>query len=446
MKIVYNTNRHKRGEYMLNIKELLETSYSTFHVVKNIQDQLLVNGYIKLDEKENFSLELGKKYFVTRNDSSIIAFQLPTVLKDFHMQLSATHNDSPTFKLKPNPVKKVFNLIQLVTEPYGGGIYNTWLDKPLSIAGRVFVKSGNQIKSHLLSIDKDLAIIPNVCIHMNRNINSGYNYNPAIDTLPIMGEWHDGFDFNKFLLEELQLKDGEVISFDLYLYNRQKPAYIGINKELLASGREDDLAATYTTLDGFINSEQNKHISVYASFDNEEVGSLTKQGANSTFLQDTLKRIVKCLGGKQDDYQKAMASSMMLSIDNAHANHPNHPELSDKTTDVELNKGIVIKYNANQSYTSDALSSSIVKVICNENNIPYQEFTNRSDLRGGSTLGNLSESEVSLTTVDIGIAQLAMHSSYETLGSKDLSYMSTFVKAYFDRNITFVGCDVQFDQ
>ena len=428
---------------MLDIKDLLKRSYSTFHVVKNIEDILLEKGYSKLDEKENFNLSLGKKYYVTRNDSSIIAFQLPSVIKDFHMQLTATHNDSPTFKLKPNPIKRSFNLIELVTEPYGGGIYNTWLDKPLSIAGRVFVRDDNHIKSHLLNIDRDLAIIPNVCIHMNRTINSGYNYNPAVDTIPILGEWKDDFDFSKFLLQELHLDKGEVFAFDLYLYNRQQPTYLGINQEFLAAGREDDLASTYTALDGFVYSDSSDHISVYASFDNEEVGSLTKQGANSTFLQDTLKRIILCLGGKEDDYQKAMAQSMMLSIDNAHANHPNHPELSDKTTDVELNKGIVIKYNANQSYTSDALSASVVKMVCNFINVPYQEYTNRSDLRGGSTLGNLSESEVSLTTVDIGLAQLAMHSSYETLGAKDLEYMSRFVKTYFESDIHFEGSDVQ---
>lgn len=422
----------KNIDKMIN---LLSKSYSTFHVVKNIEEELISKDFIKLEENENFNLEKGKNYYVKRNDTSIIAFKIPTKLKDFHIQLSATHNDSPTFKLKPNPVIKNKNLITLVTEPYGGGIYNTWLDKPLSIAGRILVKSKNKITPYLLNVDEDLLIIPNVCIHMNRSINTGYNYNPAIDTLPIMGQWDDNFDFSKFLLSKLNLKEGEIISHDLFLYNREKPTLIGINKEFLSGGREDDLTATYSALIGFIESKTSNHISLYASFDNEEVGSLTKQGANSTFLKDILRRIITLLGGKDDDFEKAMAGSMMLSIDNAHANHPNHPELSDKTTNVLLNGGIVIKYNANQTYTSDALSSSIVKSLCKDIKINYQEYTNRSDLRGGSTLGNLSQSEVSITTVDIGIAQLAMHSSYETLGAKDIDDMIRLTKAFFNAEI-----------
>lgn len=422
---------------------LLEKSYSTFHVVENIRKELLNHGFVELDEKEDYVLENGKDYFVTRNSTSVIAFRLPEKLTDFHMQITATHNDSPTFKIKPNPVKKSCGLLQLNTEPYGGLIINTWFDKPLSIAGRVFVRQENKISSHLLCVDKDLLMIPNVCIHMNRTINSGYNYNPAVDTIPILGMEED-FDFNQFLLSQLGISEGEVISHDLYLYNREKPTLLGLHDDFLSSGREDDLTATYSALFGFLESKGEDHISVFASFDNEEVGSLTKQGANSTFLQDSLKRILSALG-KKDSFQKAMAQSMMLSIDNAHANHPNHPELSDKTTDVKLNHGIVIKYNANQSYTSDGISSSVVKYLCKKNNLNYQEFTNRSDLRGGSTLGNLSESEVSITTVDIGIAQLAMHSSYETLGKNDIEDMCLLTKSFFDSNICFEGQDVTID-
>ncbi len=421
---------------------MLERSHSTFHVVRNIREKLLENDFIQLDEKENFHLESGKKYFVTRNDTSIIAFVIPEKLKDFHVQITATHNDSPSFKLKPNPVKKSYNLLQLNVEPYGGGIYNTWMDKPLSFAGRVYVKEKDRISSCLIDVDEDLLVIPNVCIHMNRNINSGYNYNPAVDMLPIMGEWKDDFDFNEYLLKMMKKKSGKVISHDLYLYNREKPALIGMNHEFLSSGREDDLTATYSALLGFLGAESQEHISVFASFDNEEVGSLTKQGAQSTFLKDNLRRIIQNLGGKDDDFEKAMAQSFMLSIDNAHANHPNHPELSDKTTNVMLNKGIVIKYNANQSYTSDALSSSVVKCLCDDCGISYQEYTNRSDLRGGSTLGNLSESLVSIATVDIGIAQLAMHSSYETLGVDDVNGMVKLTKSFFSRNVQLSESDI----
>lgn len=425
---------------------LLSKSYSVFHVVKNIEDEFIKAGYIKLDECKSYHLEANKNYYVKRNDSSIIAFKLPNKLTNLHFQLTATHNDSPTFKLKPNPIKKIYNLIQLNTEPYGGGIYNTWFDKPLSIAGRVYVRNGLNIHSHLLNIDEDLCIIPNVCIHMNREINSGYKYNPSVDTLPILGVDSNDFDFNSYLLSKLNLTSGEVIAHDLYLYNREKPALLGINKEFLTSPREDDLASTYSVLLGFLSAKRSENtIQLFASFDNEEVGSLTKQGANSTFLIDTLKRISSCLDLSEDEFRRIIASSVMLSIDNAHANHPNHPELSDKNTMVTLNGGIVIKYNANQTYTSDALSSSIVKGLCLDNDIPYQEYTNRSDLRGGSTLGNLSQAEISITTVDIGLPQLAMHSSYETLGARDIDYMVKLTEKYFESDIKLTDNNIALD-
>jgi aspartyl aminopeptidase len=419
--------------------DLLNHSYSAFHAVKNIEEELKTSGFEELDEKANFNLKLGGNYYVKRNGTSIIAFRIPEKLEGFAFQLTATHNDSPTFKIKPNPVVRFQNLMSLNVEPYGGLIYNTWLDKPLSFAGRVMVKVNDKIETRLLAIDEDLLIIPNVAIHMNREINSGFVYNAARDLIPLFGTNDCDFDFKKYLLTKLGLKNGEVLSFDLYLYNRQEARLVGLNKEFLASGRLDDLSAAYSALMGFIEAKEAKNINVLASFDNEEVGSLTKQGANSTFLQDILKRIVTCLGGNKDDYQKATASSMLLSIDNAHANHPNHPEYTDKTTDVELNKGIVIKYNANQSYTSDSLSSAILKDLAKKADVPVQEFTNRSDLRGGSTLGNLSNSEVSLTAVDIGIAQLSMHSSYEMLGVEDVERMINLCKVYFNSKITFEG-------
>ncbi len=419
------------------IINLLNESYSPFHVVKNIENELKENGFSLLKENQNFRLEKGKKYYVKRNDTSIIAFEIPD---DFSFAsssflLTATHNDSPTFKIKPNPIIHKGNLMLLNTEPYGGGIYATWLDKPLSIAGRVLVEKDDRIESRLLAIDEDLLEIPNVCIHMNRTVNSENKVNPSTDTLPLFGIDQNDFSFDKYLLKQLNLEGYEVLSHDLFLYNREKAKLIGREKEFLASGRLDDLSAAYSALLGLLSSKKGKAIKVYASFDNEEVGSLTRQGANSTFLKETLKRVIIALGGKDDDFEKTIASSFMLSIDNAHADHPNHMEYTDKTTKVEMNKGIVIKYNANQSYTSDALSSAIVKSIMKKNAIPYQEYTNRSDLRGGSTLGNISNSEVSLITVDIGLAQLAMHSSYEIMGKKDIDYLVDFTKDYFASNI-----------
>lgn len=272
---------------------------------------------------------------------------------------------------------------------------------------------------------------------MNRNVNTAFEANPARDTIPMLGEVPDDFSFNKYLSEKLDNK--EVLSYDLYLAQREKPTLVGIGKEFLSSPKLDDLAASYSALFGFLESKGDDAINVYASFDNEEVGSLTKQGANSDFLKHTLGRIAKALGWSKEEKFQALASSVMLSIDNAHANHPNRPEMSDPTTDVRLNGGIVIKYNANQSYTSDALSAGIVKMICAKKELKYQEYTNRNDLRGGSTLGNISNSEVSLTTVDIGIAQLAMHSSNEIMGAKDVDDMVKLVEGFYSSSIVIDG-------
>lgn len=427
---------------------LLNSSYSPFHVVRNIEKELCDNHFTQLRENENYQIEKGKEYYIKRNDTSIIAFSVPEdfTFEDSAFLLTATHNDSPTFKLKPSPIIHKGNLMLLNTEPYGGGIYSTWLDKPLSFAGRVLIEKDGKIESRLISIDEDLLEIPSVCIHMNRTVNNENRMNPSVDTLPIFSSDIEGFSFDDYLLEKLGAKeDGyHVLSHDLFLYNREKARLIGKDQDFLASGRLDDLSAAYSTLLGFLSSKGGKAIQVYASFDNEEVGSLTRQGANSTFLKETLKRILVSLGSKNDDLEKTIASSFMLSIDNAHADHPNHPEYTDKTTHVEMNKGIVIKYNANQSYTSDAFSSSIIKAIMRKHDIPYQEYTNRSDLRGGSTLGNISNSEVSLITVDIGLAQLAMHSSYEIMGKKDVDYLIQFVKEYFDTPLKITGDTVTY--
>ncbi|MFA6830372.1 MAG: M18 family aminopeptidase [Bacilli bacterium] len=418
--------------------ELLNSSYSQFHVVENMSQMLKSEGYLELDEKTDFSLSWGKNYFVTRNGSSLIAFSLPKKNSEAGFRITASHTDSPTFKVKPNPLKKRNNLLMLNTEPYGGGIYSTWMDKPLSIAGRVMVMDNGEVHNHLFNVDRDLLIIPSVCIHMNRNANNQASFNPSCDTIPLFSS-DCNLDFSSFLLEELGYTSpvmSQVLSYDLFLYNRQKAARIGAYGEFLGSSREDDLTSAYSALFGFMASSHNKDISLFASFDNEEVGSLTRQGANSTFLKDIMKRIAASL---KLEFEKAVASSILISIDNAHANHPNHPEYSDSTTEVVLDGGVVIKYNANQSYTSDGFSSALVKSLLIKNGQPYQEYTNRSDLRGGSTLGNISNSEVSLISCDIGIAQLAMHSSYEVLALADIQRMTDFVREFYSTDITLSG-------
>ncbi len=426
------------------IISLLKNSPSVFHVVKNISDKLLEKGFMELDEHKPFIVEKGKNYFVRRNSSSIIAFKIPLNCQDLSFLGTATHNDSPTYKLKPHPFVKKGNLTLLDVEPYGGMIHSTWLDRPLSLAGRVLLGKGEKIEEKLFNINRPLLIIPNLAIHMNRNINDGYAYNPAVDLLPLFGEdLKEDDSFESFLLKELGEKKGvSLLSHDLYLYNFDEPRAFGIKEEFLSSPKLDDLASVYSSLLGFLESENERKISLFASFDNEEVGSLSRQGANSTFFKDTYNRLSKAFEGHLEE---DCANSFLLSIDNAHANHPNHLEKSDQTTNVLLNKGIVIKSNANQSYTTDALGSAIVKMVASKGNIPYQEFTNRSDLRGGSTLGNISNSELSLLSCDIGLPQLAMHSANETMGLKDLDYMRRFVSLFFGMKIHFEGNSFFFD-
>lgn len=421
------------------VLDLLKASYSPFHVVYNLKQELIKTGFIELKETETFDLVSGKSYFVTRNDSSLIAFKLPARINDVSFLISATHTDSPTFKVKPDPVIKFNNLLSLNVEPYGGMIDSSWMDRPLSLAGRILYRRNGVLKVKLINIDKDLLQIPNVCIHMNREVNSGYKFNASKDMIPLLGTTDDEeFDFFKFLKKEADLDlDDEILSHDLFLYNRDKPRLVGLNREFISSPKLDDLMSTYSALLGFLEAktEDADVIPLYAAFDNEEVGSLTRQGANSTFLRDILTRITRAL---KADYEASIASSFLLSIDNAHADHPNHPEYTDKTTKVELNKGVVIKYNANQSYTSDAYSSAIIKSLLKDLNLNYQEFTNRSDLRGGSTLGNLSNSEVSLVSCDIGLPQLAMHSANELAGSHDIDDLVKLTSYYFSHKVKVV--------
>lgn len=425
-----------KQDNLKNILNLLDTSYSVFHVVKNIEEELIKNNFIQLNESKKFKIESEKNYYIKRNDSSIIAFKIPSLKKnqELHFNITATHNDSPTFKIKPNPVKVINNLVVLDTEPYGGGIYHTFFDRPLSIAGRIFYKEKDKLKEKLINIDKNLLVIPSVAIHMQRDVNQVNNINPAIDTLPILTtvENNKEFDFNSYILKEAKLKDSKIISHDLFLYNRDKPTLSGIDDEFLLSAKEDDLSSTYSALLGFISSGNTNNISIYASFDNEEVGSLTRQGAMSTFFKDITKRLIFALGYDEEDYLRFVANSFTLSIDNAHATHPSHQEYSNRP--VLLNNGIVIKYNANAHYTSDGNSSSYLKFFMENNGLKHQEFTNRSDLRGGSTLGNLLQDQVSINMVDIGLPQLAMHSSYETMGSKDIIDLIKLTNLFFSKN------------
>ena len=401
--------------------DFIKNSPTAFHVVKNFAKMLEKSGFTKLNERDKWKLKTNGKYYVTRNDSSIIAFCMPEKEEFYNFQIAAAHSDSPAFKIKENPEMVEDNsYVTLNVEKYGGMLMAPWLDRPLSVAGRVIVKEGTTLKSVLIDIDRDLCVIPNLAIHMNRDANSGIKNK-----------------FEKIIAKEANTDTDSIVSADLFLYNREKGTVWGADNEFISVPRLDDVMCAYSCINALIKSkETNKEsVNVYAVFDNEEVGSTTKQGADSSFLTDVLSRISMCKGKDNEDFIRACASSFMLSADNAHAVHPNYKEKADPTNRPYMNKGIVIKYNANQKYTTDAVSAAIFKEICKKAEVPVQSYVNRSDIPGGSTLGNISNSHVSLNTVDIGLAQLAMHSPYETAGIKDTELMIKAVKKFYETAI-----------
>lgn len=420
-------------DILKDLMDFLDSSVTMFHAINECEKVLQRSGFTYLPENEKWNINKGK-YYTKRNSSSLIAFDIAE--GDYHFQISAAHSDSPTFKLKDRPVIEANGYLKLNVEGYGGMINATWLDKPLTLAGRVMVNTDKGIETRLLHIDRDLLIIPNVPIHFNREINKGFAFNNQVDMLPILSAGNlKEADFDNILAKELGIEAEDILAKDLYLVNRQKAAIIGFDNELISSGRLDDLECVYTSLRGFVEAENKNHINVFAVFDNEEVGSVTKQGAMSTFLASTLDRVNTALGKSKEEYYRAIAKSILISCDNAHAVHPNHPELFDVKNRPVLNQGIAIKESANQKYTTDAFSRAILKKILEKKNIPYQTFANRSDIAGGSTLGNLSNTVVSMNAVDIGLPQLAMHSAYETAGAKDVGYAFETLKAFFEANI-----------
>lgn len=426
--------------YKENAKQLLnfiDKSPTCFHVIKNMKTELLQSGFEELKENEIWKIKQGGKYFVTRNLSSIIAFRIPKGnFKGFNIMTS--HSDSPSFKIKENPEMDVDKkYTKLNVEGYGGMLCAPWFDRPLSIAGRVIVQDEDlSIRTILVNVDKDLVMIPNIAIHMNRNANDGYKYNEQIDLLPLLGSGDVKNSFATIIAEAAGVPEKNIIGSDLFLYNREKGTIWGVDEEFISCSRLDDLECAYASLQGILHSENNQSIAVHCVLDNEEVGSGTKQGAASTFLKDTLLRINQALGKTEEQYRMALAESFMISADNAHAVHPNKTEKSDPTNRSYLNDGIVIKHSANQKYTTDAVSCAIMKILCKKADIPFQMFANRSDMSGGSTLGNISNTQVALNTVDIGVAQLAMHSPYETAGVKDVTYLINIAKTFFNSTIS----------
>ena len=415
----------------------LETCPTCFQVTSYVRDVLKDNNYTELVEGKKWDLKPNKKYFVVRNESSIIAFQLPKG-KPTGFMIGASHSDSPSFKIKENPEIQSDGYIKLNVEKYGGMLCGPWFDRPLSVAGRVVLKKGKTIVTKKVCVDKDLVMIPSLAIHMNREANEKTSYNVQTDMPPILSQ-----DTKVTLLDviakELKVLKQDIISHDLYLYDRQKGSIWGAHDEFLSAPHLDDLQCGFGNLYGFLQAKPTTSIPLLAIFDNEEVGSLTKQGADSTFLEDVLKRIHLTYFEDNDSYYQLIANSFMVSADNGHAVHPNFNQKADPTNRPKLNGGIVIKYHGGQKYTSDAISSSVFKTICTKANVPFQIFTNRSDMVGGSTLGNISNAHVSLNMVDIGMPQWAMHSPYETTGSKDTEYLIKAMKVFFSASFKDLG-------
>lgn len=411
--------------------EFIEKSPTAFHTVENIRAVLLSCGFSELNFSKPWNIKSGENYFVTRNSSSLIAFKVPKSSVSSFM-ITASHSDSPCFKLKDNPVYSENGYTKFSCEKYGGMINCTWLDKPLSIAGRVICDDNGTVKSSLVDFKEPVAIIPNVAIHLNRKVNEETTLNPAVDLVPLFSLDDKSKDFMASL-SQLALVDIEkILSSDLYLYNPEKGICFG---DFISSPRLDDLQCVFASLTAFIQSCNEEGMPVLAVFDNEEVGSSTKQGADSDFLESVLTKVAQSLGITPSQYTEILSQSFMLSCDNGHAVHPNHPELTDKNNSVRMNAGVVIKYNANQRYCTDAVSSALVKTLCNRANVPYQSYSNRSDIAGGSTLGNIANTHLSVITADIGLAQLAMHSSFETAGKDDTAHLKNLLKEFFSSSL-----------
>ena len=404
-------------------QNFLDTSVSAYHAAENLTNLLDEAGYERLYEHEYWDLQRGRKYYLVRGGTTVLAFRTP-LEKPLGFMMSACHTDRPTFKLKENPELRG-TYTRLATEGYGGMIISSWMDRPLSIAGRVMVRTENGVEGRLINIDQDLMMMPNVAIHMNRTVNDGYKWNLAVDTVPMLGGSDDA---DKFWPLVRKTAGGKIMGHDLYLYVRQKSSVWGIDGEFISGPALDDLACAWGTIQGFLNARDNQTVPVFCAFDDEEVGSNSPQGAASTLLEFTLERICAALNL---DIHMMLAQSFLVSADNAHALHPSHPELADAANAPVMGKGVVVKFNAAQRYTTDGVSAAIFRHIAEKAGVPLQRYTNRPDIRGGSTLGHISLTHVSVPTADIGLAQVAMHSCYETAAVADLEHMEKAMTEYF---------------
>ncbi len=419
--------------------EFIHQSPTAYHAVAAVSAKLLEAGFIELSEAGKWEIDAGGSYFTTRNGSSLVAFKIPDEPFDCYM-MTASHGDSPCFKIKERAERGHDGYVSLSVEGYGGMLCASWMDRPLSVAGRVAVRSGDRISLRLVDLKEPVAVMPSVAIHMNREANEKAHFDAASDMQPLFRDVNGAApDYAALIADRLQIRKEDILSSDLYLYNPEPGICWG---DYISSPRLDDLQCVYACLEGLLTAGKGKAAGIYCLFDNEEVGSKTKQGADSTFLADVLDRIALARGIGAEEQARIRANSFMISADNAHAVHPNHSELKDPNQAARMNAGIVIKLNANQKYTTDATSSALLQMICRKAEVPVQFYANRADMKGGSTLGNISAAKVSIDTVDIGLAQLAMHSSFETAGAKDTEYLIKAVRCFYERSIRREGGEI----
>lgn len=409
------------------LKGFLDEAHSVYHALNAICRQLQQQGYTRLAEEADWDLAPGGKYYLTRGDTAVVAFRIPQQ-EPTGFLMSASHSDRPAFK-----VKEHFELAgastRVAVERYGGMLMHTWLDRPLSIAGRVAVETEEGIQTKLVDIDKDLLLIPNLAIHMNRQVNEGYKWNPAVDMLPLAGTKEAAGKLEQLLSQQA---GGEILGHDLYLYVRQKTSIWGAADEYISAPALDDLECAWGCTQGFLKAQDSRAIPVLCVFDSEEVGSGSVQGAASTLLYQVLERICR---KRELDLNRMLAQSFMISADNAHGVHPNHPEFADPSNAPVLGGGVVLKHNANLSYCTDGVAAAIFRKVCRKAGVPVQSYYNRADLPGGSTLGRISLGQVSVPTADIGLAQLAMHSCYETGAVADAVYLEDAMAAYYSTSL-----------
>ena len=418
--------------------EFIDESPSTYHVVKNCSDILDENGFERIMPREKWEIKKGGKYFFKKSSSTIIAFTVGENLKGF--KIFGAHTDSPCFRIKPNPEIVTENVVRLNTEVYGGPILSTWFDRPLSIAGRVIVKGEDPFfpKTVKIKIDEPLLTIPNLAIHQNREVNNGVKIDKQNDVLPVISLINKNFEkegyLEKIILEKTGIKKEDIIDFDLYLYATEKGCLLGANEEFMSSPKLDNLASVYTGIIGLVEAEENQdRINIFVAFDNEEIGSATKQGADSNYLLNTLERISLALGFNRSDFLQMLESSYILSADAAHAAHPAHLGKTDPTNRGKINEGISIKISAKQKYTSDGYSIAVIRQLIEGTEIRIQPFVNESNELGGSTIGPISSTHLDIDGVDLGVPMFAMHSVRELCGIFDVFYLKELAKEFFSK-------------